>query len=90
MAVPAFTIGEMPRIIGDKEIKNPVWGFNPFNFLINMSRQTAASIPCGFSQDGLPIGLHIIGDFGQESLVLKASAAYEEAKPWAGKRPPIS
>jgi aspartyl-tRNA(Asn)/glutamyl-tRNA(Gln) amidotransferase subunit A len=90
MAVPAFTIGELPKIIGDKEIKNPVWGFNPFNFLINMSRQTAASIPCGFSQDGLPIGLHIIGDFGQESLVLKASAAYEEAKPWAGKRPPIS
>ena len=55
-----------------------------------MSKQTAASIPCGFTSDGLPIGLHIIGDCGQESLVLQASAAYEQAHPWADKHPPVS
>ncbi len=90
MSVPAFTIGTLPEVIGGQKINNPIWGFNPFNFLINMSKQTAASIPCGFTSDGLPIGLHIIGDCGQESLVLQASAAYEQAHPWAHKHPPIS
>ena len=90
MSVPAFTIGTLPEVIDGKKIKNPIWGFNPFNFLINMSKQTAASIPCGYSSDGLPIGLHIIGDCGQESLVLQASAAYEQAHPWADKHPPVS
>ena len=90
MSVPAFTIGTLPEVIDGKKINNPIWGFNPFNFLINLSKQTAASIPCGYSSDGLPIGLHIIGDCGQESLVLQASAAYEQAHPWADKHPPIS
>ncbi len=90
MSVPAFTIGQLPEVIGGKKVNNVIWGFNPFNFLINMSRQTAASIPCGFTRNGLPIGLHMIGAFGQESLVLQASAAYEEAHPWAEKHPPVS
>ena len=61
----------------------------PFTFPINMSGQTAASIPCGFS-DGMPVGLHVIGQTGDEATVLRASAAYEEAFPWADARPPIS
>ncbi len=55
-----------------------------------MSRQTAASVPCGFSADGMPIGLHIVGPRGAEALVLRASAAIEEARPWAEQRPPVS
>lgn len=90
MATPAFTIGEPPQVIDGQRVMSEFWGFNPFNFLINMSGQTAASIPCGFSGDGLPIGLHMIGAKGQEALVLQASAAYEEAHPWAGKHPPVS
>ena len=39
---------------------------------------------------GLPVGLHIIGDMGQESLVLRASAAFEQVRPWTEKRPPVS
>ena len=39
---------------------------------------------------GLPIGLHITGAHGQESLVLQASAAYEEAHPRAHLHPPVS
>ena len=54
-----------------------------------MSGQTAASIPCGFS-DGMPVGLHVIGQTGDEATVLRASAAYEEAFPWADARPSIS
>ena len=89
MAVPAFPIEQRPRVIGGKEV-NPFWGYLPLTFPINMSRQTAASVPCGFSADGMPIGLHIVGPWGTEALVLRASAAFEEARPWAQQRPPVS
>jgi aspartyl-tRNA(Asn)/glutamyl-tRNA(Gln) amidotransferase subunit A len=37
--------------------------------------------------NGLPLGLHIIGNVGGDALVLRASAAFEEARPWQGKHP---
>ena len=55
-----------------------------------MSGQTASSVPCGFSSSGLPIGLHIIGPKGAEVRVLRASAAFEAARPWAQHLPPVS
>jgi aspartyl-tRNA(Asn)/glutamyl-tRNA(Gln) amidotransferase subunit A len=89
MAVPAFPIGQQPKTIAGQEV-DPFWGFLPFTFPINMIGYTAASIPCGFSADGLPIGLHIIGRYGDEATVLQASAAFEQARPWVNKRPSIS
>ena len=87
MATPAFEIGNRPAVIGGKEV-DPLWGFLPFTYPINMTGQTASSVPCGFSSDGLPIGLHIIGPRRAEARVLQASAAFERARPWAGKIPP--
>ncbi len=89
MAVPAFPIGERPTVIGGREV-NPFWGYLPFTFPINMTGQTASSVPCGFSADGMPIGLHIVGPKGAEAKVLQASAAFEQARPWAHHRPPVS
>ena len=89
MAVPAFPIGQRPTNIGGKEVE-PFWGYLPFTYPINMTGQTASSVPCGFSQDGMPIGLHIVGSRGNEAKVLQASAAFEAARPWADKRPPVS
>ena len=89
MAVPAFPIDQRPSVIGGREVE-PFWGFLPFTYLINITGQTAASIPCGYSADGMPIGLHIIGPRGSEAKVLQASAAFEQAQPWAGKRPGVS
>ena len=89
MAVPAFPIDQRPSVIGGKEV-DPFWGFLPFTYPINMTGQTASSVPCGFSADGMPIGLHIIGPHGSEARVLQASAAFEEARPWAHLRPPVS
>ena len=88
MAVPAFPIGQRPSVIGGRKVE-PFWGFLPFTYLINITGQTAASIPCGYSEDGMPIGLHIIGPRGSEAKVLQASAAFEQAQPWSGKRPTI-
>lgn len=93
MAVPAFPIEERPSVIGGKEI-DPFWGYLPFTFPINMTGQTASSVPCGFSEDpssaGMPVGLHIVGPRGAEARVLQASAAFETARPREDKRPPIS
>ena len=89
MAVPAFPIGQRPDIIGGKTVE-PFWGFLPFTYPINISGQTAASVPCGFSSDGMPIGLHIVGPRGSEAKVLQASAAFEKAFPWSSKKPVVS
>ncbi len=89
MAVPAFQINQRPSMIGGKEV-DPFWGYLPFTFPINMTGQPASSVPCGFSKDGMPIGLHIVGPRGEEARVLRASAAFEAARPWSHHRPPVS
>ena len=89
MAVPAFPIEQRPSVIAGRTV-DPFWGFLPFTFPINMTGQTASSVPCGFSADGMPIGLHVIGPRGSEAKVLQASAAFEQARPWSDKWPPVS
>jgi len=89
MAVVAFPIGRRPTKIAGRD-SDPWWGFMPFTFPFNMTGQPAASIPCGFSKEGLPMGLHIIGRRGDEATVLRASAAFEQARPWHSRRPPVS
>ncbi|MDA1279924.1 MAG: amidase [Chloroflexi bacterium] len=90
LAVPAFDIGKAPDVIGGKRVPHRLWGFTPFTYLFNLTGNPAASAPAGFSSGGLPIGLHIIGNMKDEVTVLAASAAFEEARPWADKRPPVS
>ena len=89
VAVPAFPIGQPPERIGDTDVQ-PRGAFSPMTRPFNLTGQPAASIPCGFSSDGLPIGLHIVGRRGEESTVLRASAAFEQARPWAQHRPALS
>ncbi|MGH7388642.1 MAG: amidase [Candidatus Rokuibacteriota bacterium] len=48
----------------------------------------AISVPCGFTTDGLPVGLQIVGRWRDEATVLRAAAAFEAAAPWADRRPP--
>jgi aspartyl-tRNA(Asn)/glutamyl-tRNA(Gln) amidotransferase subunit A len=58
-----------------------------FTFPFNMTGEPAASVPCGFTRDGLPIGLQIVGRRFEDATVLRASAAFEAARPWAHRRP---
>jgi len=88
MAVPPFPIGQPPDRIDGKDVP-PRSSYSPMTRPFNLSGQPAASVPCGFSSEGLPIGLHIIGKRGDEATVLRASAAFEQARPWEQHRPDI-
>ena len=60
-----------------------------FSYPFNISQNPAASIPCGFTADGLPVGLQLVGKRLDDLGVLQAAAVYEAAHPWADKRPSI-
>ena len=60
-----------------------------FSYPFNMSHNPAASIPCGFTEKGLPVGLQIVGPRMRDLAVLQASAAFEAASPWADRVPEI-
>ena len=66
------------------------YGVAPLTMAFNISWNLAASVPCGFDRDGLPIGLRIVGALGDDATALKAAAAFETARPWADKLPPVS
>ena len=87
LAVPAFPVGEPPSRIGGVDVPAR-GGFSPMTRPFNLTGQPAASIPCGFSAEGLPIGLQIVGRRGDEATVLRASAAFEQARPWILHKPP--
>lgn len=89
MPVPAFPVGEPPSVIGGVEV-NPQWGYTSITPTFNVTGNPAASVPCGFSSDGMPIGLHVIGRHGDELSVLRAAAALEQARPWADKIPELA
>ena len=60
-----------------------------FSHPFNMSWNPAATVPCGFTAEGLPVGLQIVGRRFDDLGVLQASAAFERALPWADKRPSL-
>jgi Asp-tRNA(Asn)/Glu-tRNA(Gln) amidotransferase A subunit family amidase len=61
----------------------------PFTFPFNLTGQPAISVPCGFTADGLPVGLQIVGRWHADATVLRAAAAFEALQPWADRRPSL-
>ena len=61
----------------------------PFTPICNFTGQPAMSMPLVWNEDGLPIGTHFIGRFGDEATLFRLAAQLETARPWAGKRPPV-
>ena len=92
LATTAFKVDDgPPREIGGRvmDADRAYWTWSPFTYSVNISGHPAATAPCGFDRNGLPIGLHLIGGLGDEETVLAASAAFEAASPWADNQPPL-
>ncbi|MFW9781587.1 MAG: amidase [Candidatus Heimdallarchaeota archaeon] len=86
LATPAFELGvSSPTKIDGKDA--PIGSWSPYTHPFNMSGHPAASIPCGWSSDGLPIGMQIIGKRLDDLTVLQVSKAFEEIAPWQDKKP---
>lgn len=64
-------------------------GFSPFTLPFNLTGQPAASVPCGITRNGLPVGLQIVGRRFDDAAVLRASAAFEAARPWRHRQPAL-
>ena len=84
VAVPAFDArpaGSVPLT------PENMLGWTPFSYPFNLTQQPAITVPCGLTEDGLPIGLQLVGPMFGDALVLRAARAYEALHPVP--RPPI-
>ncbi|HEY4984986.1 MAG TPA: amidase [Bradyrhizobium sp.] len=84
LATTAFDVGKLSPLDDDG---NAWMAWTPFSVPFNLTQQPAASVPCGFSRDGLPVGLQIVGRMYDDAGVLAASYAYELADPHYEKTP---
>ncbi len=84
--VPAYPVRQPPKTIEGFEVPHYA-STTLLTILWNLTGQPAASLPCGLTEKGLPVGLQIIGRGGDDATVLRASRALEQARPWpAGVR----
>lgn len=67
-----------------------IFAYSPFCAVFNASGQPAASLPLGWSNSGLPIGIHLAAPFGKDEELIALCAEVERAAPWAGKRAPVA
>jgi amidase len=92
------TLGEPPAPLGtfDSPPGEPLTGlfrsadYVPFTPVFNVTGQPAVSLPLHWNGEGLPIGVQFVGRFGDEETLLSLAGQFEEALPWAGRRPPVS
>ncbi|OLC17575.1 MAG: amidase [Candidatus Rokubacteria bacterium 13_1_40CM_69_27] len=90
------TVAEPPPLLGSfaAEPDNPISAlaragmFVPFTPICNATGQPAMSVPLFWNADGLPIGTHWVGRFGDEATLFRLAAQLEGARPWASRRPP--
>jgi aspartyl-tRNA(Asn)/glutamyl-tRNA(Gln) amidotransferase subunit A len=89
VSVGAFEVGRL----NPAHFPQHTWDWFPwagFSYPFNFTGNPAATVPAGFTPSGMPVGLQIVGRRLADLQVLQASAAFEEARPWAAKRPALA
>ncbi|ART71918.1 amidase [Mycobacterium dioxanotrophicus] len=86
LPLTAFPVGQdVPDGCG-----SPDWtSWTPYTYPFNLTQQPALSVPCGFSRNGLPIGLQIVGARHADALVLRVGQTYQDATDWHHRVPAL-
>jgi amidase len=90
------TLTQPPRPVGYWDMNEPdvdryleKWTDASFLFAFNLSGLPAISVPAKWTKDDIPIGVQMVGRYGDETTVLQVAAQIEQARPWIGRRPGI-
>jgi amidase len=89
LALPPRKVGELRNDADPAQDFDNQKRFTPFTAPYNMSGQPAVSIPLHWNDDGLPIGVQLIGRPGDEVTLLRLAAQVEAAEPWAHRKPSL-
>src|ERR1700722_1031194 len=91
------TLTQLPRPVGYWDLNEPdfdkyiaTWTDAAFLFPFNLSGLPAISVPAAWTNDDIPIGVQLVGRYGDEATILRLSAQLEQARPWIQRRPSIS
>ena len=88
---PPVPLGTLKYAGGDPfELRRRQAEFSPFSQLSNATGQPSMSVPLYWNDNGLPIGVHFLGRFGDEATLFRLAAQLESAHPWSHRRPPTS
>lgn len=90
LALPPVPIGWQDAVEGPVEQLLRNTEFTPFTAIANLTGQPAMSLPLGWSETGVPIGVQAIGPPAGDALLLSLAAQIEAAQPWAARRPPAA
>ena len=69
---------------------NGVARYIPFTTPWNLTGQPAAAVPAGFTPEGLPLSVQLVGRPHDETTLISLAAEIEAERPWADRRPPVS
>jgi len=89
-------LASLPIPVGAYEGRGALWTFNgagrfvPHLGLWNMTGQPAASVPAGFTPEGVPLAVQLVARSGDEATLLSLAAQMEAERPWADRRPPMA
>ena len=90
LGAPPVQIGEIDQEKPFEEVRSQLLDYVAFTPMFNVTGAPAMSVPLHRNEAGLPIGCHFVAPYAGEATLLRLAAQLEAARPWAGRRPPVS